>query len=69
MVRLCERDLASTIDNCYSGGGIGENELGETVQARDVDVNHASITCYQNTKISRIPLQVIIGTPQISFAV
>ena len=40
---------------------MGENELGETVQARDVDVSHGSITCYQNTKDSRIPLQVIIG--------
>ena len=55
------REIASTVDHCYSGGGMGENELGETVQARDVDVHHGSITCYQNTKDSRIPLQVIIG--------
>ncbi len=69
MVRLCERDFASTVDNCYSGGGIGENELGAMVQARDVDVNHGSITCYQNTKESRIPLQVIIGTAQIPLTI
>lgn len=41
---------------------MAENELGQTVQVRDLDVNHGSITCYQNTKDSRIPLQVIIGT-------
>lgn len=47
---------------------MGENELGETVQARDVDVSHGSITCYQTTKDSRIPLQVIIGTHWIPSA-
>lgn len=67
MVRLCQRDSAATVDHCYSGGGMGQNELGETVQARDVEVNHGSITCYQNTKDSRIPLQVIIGTHWIAF--
>ena len=41
---------------------MAENELGQTVQVRDVDVNHGSITCYQYTKDCRIPLQVIIGT-------
>ena len=41
---------------------MGENELGEPVQTRDVDVSHGSITCYQTTKNSRVPLQVIIGT-------
>ena len=41
---------------------MAENELGQTVQVRDVDYDHGSILCYQHTKDARIPLHVIIGT-------